>query len=145
MRRLTFLPFVEDGWARMIMAFLIRISEHLPTRLVYTFLRHVELSTVRKKELSGNGATMQCRRLNVQGLPMMLLRSLFSRRYDRMNSSRIRENCRVRSHRLCSLTDDPGQHENLPPAFHWSCSNCPAEHYLLHCLFLRIEATCLRF
>jgi hypothetical protein len=44
MRRLiTFLPFMEDGWARMITAFLFRVSEHLPTRLVHTFLRHVEL------------------------------------------------------------------------------------------------------
>jgi hypothetical protein len=29
--RYTFLPFVKDWWARMIMTFLLHVSKHLPT------------------------------------------------------------------------------------------------------------------
>lgn len=43
MPKLTFLSFVEYRRARMVMAFLLRVTVHLPTRLVNTFLRHVEL------------------------------------------------------------------------------------------------------
>lgn len=49
MIQLTFLPFVENWWARMVMALLVRVSEHLPARLVNTFLRHVDLPDSEKE------------------------------------------------------------------------------------------------
>jgi hypothetical protein len=36
----TFLAFVEDGWARMVDARLVRVSEQLAAGFVNAFLRH---------------------------------------------------------------------------------------------------------
>ena len=68
MIRLTFLPFVEDWWARMVLAFLLRVREHFPARLVHTFLRHVDLPTMMKKGWTGGGVALQSQRLNAQCL-----------------------------------------------------------------------------
>jgi hypothetical protein len=51
-KRPTFLPFVEDWWARMIMTLFFRVCEYLPARLVHTFLRHIEVAE--GEEQAGN-------------------------------------------------------------------------------------------
>jgi hypothetical protein len=44
----TFLSFVKDWGAGVIVTFLLGVCVHLPTRLVNTFLRHLELTVTGK-------------------------------------------------------------------------------------------------
>jgi hypothetical protein len=49
--KLTLLSFVENWRAGMIVAFFLRVRIHLATRLVNTFLGHIELTDSVKTRL----------------------------------------------------------------------------------------------